>query len=110
MTLPPSIRKERKAGARLSSPGHLDYVRSKHCLVEGCRVLPIHAHHVRLGSHAGTGERPGDDKAVGLCHLHHEEVHKGELTFQVKYHVNLQVMALAYAAASPVLRRRRQRQ
>lgn len=113
MSLPPPIRKEAHPFKEkpLRSQGHIKWVEGRHCLVGGCRRTPTHAHHVRLGSHAGMKIKPGDDRVVSLCMEHHSELHtRGEITFQVKHRLNLQVEALAFAAASPVLRRRRQRE
>lgn len=114
MSLPPPIRKEAhpfKEPKPLRSQGHIRFVESRHCLVKGCRTTPTHAHHVLIGSHHGMRIKPGDDRTVPLCTPHHSELHTGgEITFQVKHRLNLQVEALAFSAASPVLRRRRQRE
>lgn len=36
----------------------------------------IHAHHVRLGSQAGMGQKPSDYRCVPLCAYEHDLLHK----------------------------------
>lgn len=104
--LPRRLQKEPRFNApkRVRSPSHLAWVRGFECVVSGCPNMPIEAHHVRLGSHAGIGQKPGDDVTVSLCVTHHREVHLGEATFQKKYGLNLLSLAAEFANASPKLR------
>lgn len=67
----------------------------------------MHAHHVRLGSHAPMGAKPGDDATVSLCGICHDEVHKGEATFQARYRIDLLALAAEFAAKSPKLKGKR---
>jgi hypothetical protein len=87
---------------RIRCPGHLKFVRSYACCVPFCIALDIEAAHVRLGSHAGMGEKPDDTKAISLCSRHHAEQHRiGEATFAAKYQIDLQALALNFAKISP---------
>lgn len=59
---------------------YLEFVRTRPCLI--CGQGDVHAHHVRMGSHAGLGTKPSDYLCVPLCFKHHDELHnKGEKTF-----------------------------
>lgn len=64
-------------------PSHLQWVRGHNCIAaDGSCAGKIEAAHVRLGSHAGMGQKPGDDKTVPLCAYHHAYQHAhGEKTF-----------------------------
>lgn len=66
---------------------------------------PIEAAHIRLGSHAGMGEKPGDDKAIPLCGGsmgHHAEQHRiGEASFWKKYGKDPHKMAKQLWSLSP---------
>lgn len=103
MTLPQRISRETKPGVakRIRSPGHLAYVRDHACCVTGCAGRPIHAHHVRLGADGAGSIKPSDCFAVSLCAVHHDEVHKGEATFQAKHGLNLLDLAAEFARKSP---------
>ena len=82
------------------------WVRS-HCCVACGGDQNMHAHHVRLGSHAPMGSKPGDDVTVSLCNRCHDEVHKGEATFQAKHKIDLLALAREFAAKSPKLKGKR---
>jgi hypothetical protein len=57
-------------------------VRSHECCVPDCHDRPIEVAHVRLGSGAGSGQKPDDWNTVSLCQFHHAEQHRvGEATF-----------------------------
>lgn len=109
MTLPRLLPKSKRLGMpeRIRSPGHLKWVRQHGCSVKGCKDTDIHAHHVRLGSHAGMGQKPCDSKVVSLCQHHHDRAHDGEATFQVDFNLDLHALAQEFADKSPVLRRRK---
>lgn len=106
MTLPRMLPKENKSG-KIKSPGHMKWVRLHSCCVKGCTNDRMEAHHVRLGSHAGMGSKPGDDKTISLCVTHHSAAHRGEETFAKMYGLDLQALAKEFADKSPVLRRRK---
>jgi len=96
MTYLPARKKRQRMGvrepSRVSCPGHLKWTRGNVCCVSDKAPCygRIHAHHVRLGAHAGVGEKPGDDRVVSLCAVHHAELHdKGQRTFEKKYGVDL---------------------
>jgi hypothetical protein len=92
---------------RVRSPSHMDWVRSHHCVACGGSEN-MHAHHVRLGSHAGMGQRPGDDVTVSLCANCHRHLHNdGEDTFQRTWEVDLLALAAEFAAKSPKLKGKR---
>lgn len=103
MTLPLRVKVERIQSAhRIRSPGHLKFVREHSCVVKNCNGRPIEAMHVRLGSHAGMGQKPSDDATVSGCSAHHLELHRtGEATFQAKYELDLLALAAEFASKSP---------
>lgn len=101
MALPARITKPRRE-QRIRCPSHLKWVRGFECCVDGCQERPIEAAHVRLGSHAGIGQKPDDTKAISLCSSHHAESHNiGEASFAVKYKLDLHLLADLFAAKSP---------
>lgn len=62
----------------------------------------MHAHHVNhKGGDGGTGLKVSDSDVVPLCDLAHEEVHRGKLTFERKYGVDLVSSANNNWRASP---------
>lgn len=93
----------KRARKRRSNPKHLAWVRSQGCVVAdagGCSG-PVHAHHIRTAANSGTGLKPDDRFAVGLCACHHDAVHRyGHLTFQAMYGINLMERAALLAQAS----------
>ena len=99
-------RKRQRSGTRKSSAirsePHLQHVRGYRCAVqnEDC-AGKIQAHHVRLGAHAGMSQKPGDDKAVPLCVVHHDEVHNGAQTFEQKHRADLAEIAKTLWQRSP---------
>jgi len=80
---------------RINCPAHLQFVRGLQCVVSDGRCDgKMHAHHVRLGSRAGLGRKPGDDRAVPLCATHHQLLHDGgQATFQARHCVDLNDVA-----------------
>lgn len=54
---------------------HLDFVRSKPCLI--CGRKPSEAHHIRLGMRT-MGKRVCDSKTVPLDRMHHLDCHEGK--------------------------------
>lgn len=107
--LPPLRRKPPSNRHGLRCEAHLRWIRKHLCLIKGCREHgPIQAHHVRLGAHAGMGQKPGDDRTVPICTFHHTELHMGgEDTFQKVNDVDLPAIAAGLAAKSPALRKMR---
>lgn len=68
----------------------------------------MHAHHVRLGSHAPMGSKPGDDVTVSLCGDCHNALHfMGEASFQRKHALDLLALAAEFSAKSPKLKGKR---
>lgn len=68
----------------------------------------MHAHHVRLGSHAPLSAKPGDDVTVSLCGACHFRLHTvGENTFQQSHNLDLLALAAEFAAKSPKLKGKR---
>lgn len=75
---------------RVESRGHCQWLRGFDCVVsgDGCGGV-IEIHHV-----VTRGAGGGDDTAVPLCSIHHEEWHKaGRETFDKRYGVNLLKLA-----------------
>ncbi len=104
MTLPPRLAKKPKRDGRWRSPGHLNFVRKHHCSVPGCLDLPIHAHHVKRGSDGGMGRKPSDYHCISLCAVHHDEIHRGEESFEAKHNIDVRVLADVFAKTSPKAR------
>lgn len=79
--LPPRIPKKAKRASRWRSQAHCNFVRSHACCACGS-MTAIEVAHVRLGSHAGMGQKPDDWNTVSLCRDCHAEQHRiGEQTF-----------------------------
>jgi hypothetical protein len=65
------------------SEGHLNLLRKLPCSV--CELRAHHAHHLRSGAAAkerGVSLKATDRWAVGLCWLHHDEVHRSGSRFE----------------------------
>ncbi|MGD9883380.1 MAG: hypothetical protein AB7F22_28950 [Reyranella sp.] len=106
------VMRSRPDSGPLRSHAHLQWVRTScACAVKNCEDRRIEAHHVRLGSHAGKSQKPGDDRTIPLCTVHHAESHDiGAVTFAKLHGLgDLQALASKYAAASPALARLRMR-
>lgn len=84
-------------------PQHRRHVRRHMCIVPGCENLDIQCCHIRLGSHAGMGQKPPDYLTYPGCgSVHHEEQHAiGEAAFEKKYGVNLRQAARQLVMTSP---------
>ena len=99
--LPPKVAIKRALSSR-SNPAHRAWVRKHHCSVPGCTKLPIECAHVRRGTDGATGLKPSDRWAISLCMNHHREQHRvGEVTFELKYGLNLVELAGTFASRSP---------
>jgi len=59
---------------RVRDKTHLDYVRSKPCVI--CGRTPVHAHHLRFAQKRAMGLKVSDEFTVPLCSIHHDEVHR----------------------------------
>lgn len=93
-----------RVSERVDCPGHLKWTRGNLCLASsaGNCSLKMEAHHVREGQTGGTGLKPGDDSAVGLCSHHHAEGHAiGWKTFEQRYRVDLDKAAADLWRVSP---------
>ncbi len=117
--LPKRRKKERmnvREDDRIDCPAHLQNVRGYACLIAGllghvCQGR-IEAHHLRPGSHAGMGRKPGDDRTVPLCSLAHRTLHDmGEAAFEKFYAIVLEPIAARLWLISPAgIRYRKQRE
>lgn len=106
-------RKPPKSGIRdmdgpIRSPAHLQFVRGFLCAAhksDDCNG-PIHAHHVSHAGEAAMGQKVGDDHAVPLCAVHHDEVHRiGRETFEARHGIDLNAVAAKLARASSHIRK-----
>ncbi len=59
---------------RVRDKTHLDYVRSKPCVI--CGRTPVHAHHLRFAQRRAMGLKVSDEFTVPLCSIHHDEIHR----------------------------------
>ena len=76
-------------------PKYRKWLKTQPCIVCG-KSGETEAAHIRIGAHAGKGEKPGDDSCVPLCSACHREQHNiGEYTFWDLY-VNLAMMLQAW--------------
>ena len=104
-------RKRAKMGVRQEtrarSTAHLQWVRGHECAIpEATHWFKsrgrIEAHHVRVAGDGTTGKKPGDDKTVPLCGVHHEEGHRiGWKSFEARYKVDLTALAAEFWKRSP---------
>ena len=100
--LPPRIsHKSGKADAGKRSPAHRSWVRGHHCVVPGCREMPIECAHIRTAANSGIGFKPSDAYTVALCREHHAESHRGDVTFQEKHGLDLMALAQEFYRKSP---------
>ena len=101
--LPNRIAKKPKRSSRWRSQGHLNFIRSFHCAIDGCQGMPIECAHVRNGSGAGMGQKPDDWRVVPLCREHHGQQHTvGEQTFWKG--IDIEALIEAFCKASPKAR------
>jgi len=105
--------KKPRRSARLRCPAHLAWVRRTYLCVAGNKVNwwcegQIQAAHWRLGAHAGTGQKPNDDRVLPLCERHHAEAHRiGEDTFAKRYNLDIPSILAELQRLSEPLRRLR---
>lgn len=106
--LPPRIAKKAKRDSRWRSPAHLNFIRSFACCA--CHsTIKIEAAHVRLGSHAGIGQKPDDWRAVPLCGgsessgsgCHQLQHSQGERSFWKAVKLDPEALIAAFIKASP---------
>lgn len=114
MTLPrriPKVTKPGKEGKRWRSPAHTTWVRGFACCVCGS-TTNIAAAHVRLGSHAGMGQKPDDWRTVPLCDgpfadingkqgCHNRQHSVGEQTFWLWARIDHEALIEELCRASP---------
>lgn len=94
-------RKPRREGV-IRSPSHRAFVRSHECSVPGCDRQPIECAHVRKGTDAGVGMKPGDNWTISLCRGHHAEQHThGEGWFAAWYKIDMKALAAEFWEKSP---------
>lgn len=105
MLLPPRRKPVKSGIARVAWriwPRHKKFVRSHHCVCEGCIQEPIEVSHIRTAANAGTGMKPHDWFSVPMCRAHHAEYHRvGHQTFEGRYRLNLAAIAALMAHTSP---------
>lgn len=86
-------------------PQHLQWVRGRPCLIDGVSghvcTGRMEAHHVKETGNGGMGVKPADHWVVPLCSGAHDLVHRGPISFEKKYGVNLVQAAMQYAVNSP---------
>lgn len=100
--LPPRIKTNSdKADNGKRSPAHRAWVRSFHCSVPGCQLMPIECAHVRRANNSGMGIKPSDAFTLALCREHHAESHRGEATFERKHGMDLMALAEEFYRNSP---------
>jgi hypothetical protein len=110
--LPRRRKRERMAhkdASVIRCPGHLQFVRGFQCSVENERCGgTIQAAHVRIGGNAGMGIKPGDDRTIPLCGIHHAEQHAiGETSFEARYGISMaEIAAKIWAKSKPADRYR----
>jgi hypothetical protein len=59
---------------RLRSKQHLEFIRTKPCLI--CGRAPVHAHHLRFAQPRAMGMKVSDEYTVPVCGIHHDELHR----------------------------------
>lgn len=91
-----------KPKARLRSPAHRDFVRSHHCSVPGCQLMPIEVAHVRRGGNGGIARKSSDAFTLSLCREHHAEQHRiGERSFEERHGFSMMAKAKEFYRNSP---------
>lgn len=90
-----------KPKPRVRSVAHRDWVRSHHCSVPGCQLMPIEVAHVNTAANRGVGRKASDAYTVSLCRDHHAESHRGERTFEAKHGIRMMALAREFYFASP---------
>lgn len=99
MFIPPQrIRPKSSSRTVREVPPFRRWVKKRHCSVKGCPNVDIDPAHVRCDLPAdalkgGTSLKPHDIWIIPLCRMHHDEQHKGERSFALKY--KLEPVALA---------------
>jgi len=83
----------------IRSKTHRLWIQSLACSVSGC-YRPPEGHHVRWGFYT-LARKPGDDKLVPLCRIHHDEIEHGAKSFEAKYGVDLKLVADTLWTMSP---------
>lgn len=102
--LPRRIPKALKRASRWRSQAHCNFVRGFACSACG-NTAAIEVAHVRLGSGAGTGQKPDDWRTVSLCQPCHQYQHTiGEPRFwaiQAAHGVEVEKLVAEFIKASP---------
>ena len=80
---------------------YLKWLRLSPCFICGNKSV---VHHIRgtatiPGAFAGgTGLKPYDVMSVPLCHVHHEEIHKGQEEFEKKHNIDIKKILISCLA------------
>lgn len=102
MALPARLKDDHfRPKPRLRSTAHRDWVRSHHCSVPGCQLMPIEVAHVNTAANGGMSRKASDAFTVSLCREHHAESHRGEKTFEAKHGIRLMALAREFYLKSP---------
>jgi hypothetical protein len=101
----PKAKMYAKPPERVDSRGHIRWVLANFqcafaAVPEGPRRIPcggrLDPHHVRLGSHTGMAQKPGDDCVVPMCRCHHDQLdgwNVGQISIEEIYGIDLGKMA-----------------
>ncbi len=106
------LRMAHKDETVIRCPQHLQWVRGHECSIAGTVGIlgnvihkcsgNIEAAHVRRGGNAGTGIKPGDDRAIPLCSGAHRQQHSiGELSFELCFNIHMAEIAAELWRTSP---------
>ena len=85
-------------------PGHRSWVRKHECIIASKHQCDggIEFAHVRKGTDGGGGLKPHDKWGVPMCHRGHALQHQiGEPAFEIKFGVDLKILAEEFAKNSP---------
>ena len=99
----PRIRNSGRAALTRRCPSHLKWIRGRICCVSGEHPCSgkIEAAHVDHAGGKGVALKVSDWATVPLCAGHHDELHRGAVTFEARYGVDLVKLAEAFASQSP---------
>lgn len=104
-------RSTREDPDKIRSPRHRAWIRKHRCIlwnwhdVHECQG-PVECCHVKSGNGATNRSKASDAKTIPMCRrLHDEQTRMGEARFQLKYGIDMNAYADAYAKASPFLKK-----
>lgn len=104
-------RSTRERDDKERNPKHRLWIRKHACILwnrsedHEC-YGPTECCHVKSGNGATNRSKATDAKTIPMCRkLHDEQTRMGEARFELKYAIDMNAYADAYAAASPWLRK-----